>query len=634
MIWVRRFFVLPVGAAFLVLLGFSLLSARAGATLYEPEFFKRHLDEQDVYGFILGDLAVAATDELRSKPADFFSEDRENNPFEELGLSTADLVSSINAVFPQEWGRGQAEEVIDQIIGFFNGERDDLDVRIAIDERVPAAAQELKSIIKNSRLYSLVLDDYLAPNMEEALEQGVSLFESPSGREDVLDSLGRTMPEEWFNEQVGEAIDEAAAYMSGQRDKMAIHVPLYERTEAAIAEVKVLYAGSTLDSDRFVEEVASDLATGLPDLVEMPSGVFLTEAEVVEAARSGLSGPWVDEQVQVVVASVAPYMLGSTNGFQARISTTEGRDSALAAVEALVWERIEERLAGLPRCGEGQQPFLAGLPMRDELPRCSPPGTDTMALLEVLDVDVTGDVERLVGGHFPDSVEYTDADLRLAAGGEDSQGVEAIDQLRTLFSEGWTYTEVDLQEDWADWEGDGVENLRTLLTDGWQLTLSDLDGLVSADGGGTAATDALEQLRSLRSTWSGLTLMILLALAALLAAAGYLGGQTWRGRIAWASATLAATSLLLFLVTTLSIGPVLDSGIAQLREEAAEDLGSPAAILGTGKALDIVQSMGDDFMGGLAGSSLWLIVIGAVAFGLTFLRSEVLSRFRRSRQDG
>ena len=179
MIWVRRFFVLPVGAAFLVLLAFALLSARAGATLHDPEFYKGHLAEQEIYGFILGDLAVAAMEELHSKPADFFSEDREDNLIEELDLSTTDLVNSINGAFPPEWVRGQTEEVIDQIVGYLNGERNDLDVRIAINERVPDAARELKSIVNSSRLYSLVLDDYVVPNMEEALEQGVPLFETP-----------------------------------------------------------------------------------------------------------------------------------------------------------------------------------------------------------------------------------------------------------------------------------------------------------------------------------------------------------------------------------------------------------------------------------------------------------------------
>ena len=433
-------------------------------------------------------------------------------------------------------------------------------------------------------------------------------------------SLGRTMPEEWLNGQVGEAIDEAAAYMSGQRDTMEIHVPLYERAEVAAEELNGLFEGTDLDSASFADVVTSELESELPAIVEMPFGVSVTGAEVAEAVEGGLPGQWLDEQARVVVESAAPYIAGSTDGFRANLSTTDGRNSALKAVETLVWEKLEAQLAGLRQCAAGETPFRSGAPGLNELPRCSPPGIDTKTLVEMLDVDVPRDVERLVGGHFPDSVEYTDADLRLSAGGEDSQGVEAMDQLRMLFSEGWTYTEVDLQEDWGGESSERVEDLRSILSDGWRFTLADVNELAPGDA---------EQIRSLPVGSAGLTLVSALVLAALLAAAGLLGGQNWQGRAAWASGTLAVTSLLLFLVTTLSVGPALDSGIGQLKAEAAEDLGSPAAILGMGKALDVVQSMGDDFVGGMARSSLWLFVLGSAAFALTFLRGEVFSRFRR-----
>ena len=130
MIWVRRFFVLPVGAAFLVLLGFTLLGARVGATLYEPDFYKRHLDRQEVYVFILGDLVEAAIEELRSKPPDFFSVLLPDNPLDALNLPTPDLVRSVNGVFPADWVQEQLEGVIDQVVGYLSGDRDDLDIRV------------------------------------------------------------------------------------------------------------------------------------------------------------------------------------------------------------------------------------------------------------------------------------------------------------------------------------------------------------------------------------------------------------------------------------------------------------------------------------------------------------------------
>ena len=227
-------------------------------------------------------------------------------------------------------------------------------------------------------------------------------------------------------------------------------------------------------------------------------------------------------------------------------------------------------------------------------------------------------------------MEYTEADLRRGMGGESSQGVQAMDRLRILFSDGWTYTEADLQEDWAGEEGDGVEDLRDLLTDGWRLTLSDLDDQASSEDGTATASDALERIRSAPAASAGLTLVLALVLAALLAAAGLLGGQTGRGRLAWASGTLAIASLLLLLVATLSVNPLLrqrdgrvaggsGGGPGQSRGDPCRGEGDGGGAVDGGRA----------DLGGLVRNTLVLFLIGAVAFGLTFLRVPALSRYRR-----
>ncbi|MDE2859940.1 MAG: hypothetical protein OYI31_02205 [Chloroflexota bacterium] len=627
----RRFFVLPVGAAFLVLLGFTLLGARVGATLYEPDFYKRHLDRQEVYVFILGDFVEAAIEELRSKPPDFFSVLLPDNPLDALNLPTPDLVRSVNGVFPADWLQEQLEGVIDQVVGYLSGDRDDLDIRVTVNERVPAAAHELKAILASSRVHALALEHYAAREVDEALAQGAAPFGARLDREDVVAAIDRSVPEAWLSEHVNAAIDQVAAYMSSRQDTLRIHVPLYERADIAIEELNALYAGASLDSGQLAEQVASELEAALPALVQMPSGVSLTAVEVAEAVEPELPGPWLEEQARVVVASAAPYIMGKTDGFIASISTVDARKPALAAVEVLVREKLEARLAALRACGRGEMPFGASAPRRNELPRCAPPGIDADALLDMLEVDVAGDVERLVGSHFPAVVEYTQDEMRLGMGGEASRSVLAMDRLRILFGEGWTYTEADLQQDWAGEEGNGLEDLRALFTDGWRLTLSDLDDLVSGEDEGVAASEGLEQVRSLPARSVGLTVVSALVLAALLAAAGLLGGRSWRGRLAWASGTLAVTSMLLLLATTLSIGPVVGNAVVDLKAEAAEDLGSPSVLLGTEKALDVAQSMGSDFITGVARSSLWFFVVGAAVFALSFAGA---GRSARPRLDG
>ena len=606
-----------------------MLGARVGATLYDPDFYKRHLAGQDVYGFILGDLTESAIEELRSKPPDYFSVLLPDNPIEALELPTTDLVDSINGAFPPEWTREQVEEAIDQIVGYLNGERDDIDVRIAINERVPAAAHELKLILGSSRVHDLVLEHYAAAEVGEAFEQGVAPFGASLDQDDVVAAIDRSVPQEWLSEHVDNAIDEVAAYMSGQRDTMEIHVPLYERAEVAAGELNGLLEESDLDSASFADVVASELESELPAIVEMPFGVSVTGAEVAEAVESGLPGQWLDEQARAVVASAAPYIVGSTDGFRANLSTTGGRDPALAAVEALVWERLEARLAGQRRCAAGEQPFRARYATANELPRCSPPGVDTESLLGMLEVDVAGDVERMVGRRFPGSVEYTQADMRWGMGGEESRSVLAMDRLRILFGDGWTYTDVDLREDWAGESFEDVEDLRTVLSEGWSITLGDSDEPQSGTDDGSDANDVLEQLRSVPAGSTGLTLVLVLVLAALLATAGLLGGQSWRGRLAWASATLAVAAAMMLLVSVVSIGPLLHTAIGEVKTEAVEELDSSTAVLGVEKALDVARSMADEVLGGIVRNSLLLFVVGAVGIALSFVRVRNVAWLRR-----
>ena len=615
MIWVRRFFVLPVGAVFLVLLAFALFGSRVSTTLYDPEFYKRHLAEQEVYGFVLDDLTSASIEELRGKPPDFFSILLPDNPIAALGLPTTDLVQSVNGVFPPDWVQEQLEGVIDQVVGYVNGDRDELDIRIAIHERVPAASDELKALLGSSRVHALVLEHYAAAEVDEAFEEGAAPLGAQLDREEVVAAIDGSVPEEWFSKHANAAIDEVAAYMSSRQDTLEIHVPLYERADAAVEELNALYAGASLDSGQLAELIASELEAGLPAVVDFPFGVSLTAVEVADAVeRAPSPDPLSEEQTREVVSSVAPYIVGSTDGFRANLSTTGGRDPALAAVEVLVWERLEARLVGLRRCASGEQPFRARYATANELPGCSPPGIDTESLLGMLEVDVAGDVERMVGRRFPGSVEYTQADMRWGMGGEESRSVLAMDRLRILFGDGWTYTDVDLREDWAGESSEGVEDLRSILSEGWSITLGDSDESQSGTDDGSDVTDVLDQLRSVPAG-----LVSVLVLAALLAAAGLLGGQSWRGRLAWASATLAVASILLFLVLVASVGPLLQTAIGEVKAEAVEELDSPTAVLGVEKALEVAQSMADEVLGGIVRNSLWLFVLGVVGIALSYV---------------
>ena len=254
MIWVRRFFVLPVGAVFLVLLAFTLVGSRASATLYDPDFYKRHLAEQDVYSFVLSDLAAAAIEELRRRAPGHLLDSAAGQPHRRTGTVHARTGPvRQRRVSAPEWVQGQLEGVIDQVVGYLNGERDDLDIRVAIDERVPAATDELKSTLATSRIHELVLRHYAAPEVDETLAQGAAPLGAQLEAWDVLAAIDRSVPSEWLIPHVEAAIDEVAAYMSSRQDTLEIHVPLYERADILEEELIALFDGPDLDGGQLAE---------------------------------------------------------------------------------------------------------------------------------------------------------------------------------------------------------------------------------------------------------------------------------------------------------------------------------------------------------------------------------------------
>ena len=114
MVLLRRFLTIPLGLAFLVLFGFALVILRLGSTFQNPDFYKAHLADADVYNFVMVEVSTSGIDELRGKPADFYSDTLKENPLDAVGLSTADMVSSLNRALPPAWVQEQAELTIDR----------------------------------------------------------------------------------------------------------------------------------------------------------------------------------------------------------------------------------------------------------------------------------------------------------------------------------------------------------------------------------------------------------------------------------------------------------------------------------------------------------------------------------------
>ncbi|MDA0988049.1 MAG: hypothetical protein O2783_02695 [Chloroflexi bacterium] len=615
MIWLRRFLILPMGLVFVVLFVLTLVIFRLSETFLEPEFYKDELAKAGIYNFALVDLPTSGIEELRSKAPDFFSETLTENPLDTTGLTADDIVSSFGKILPPAWVQEQVEQVIDQAGGYITGESDSFEINVTAAERVTATTEEVKTLVRKALLHDLLFDEFVTPEIDKALsEEGTLPFNVSLTGEDLVAAVQRVAPEDWVKDQVDHALDEVTAYMVGDQDTFEIKVLLAERADIALDEIKILLMKANFFELLFDEVVDPMLEGSLSQFTELPFGVGITQQEISSALRELVPPSWLQEQVLGVIDEAGPYLVGRTDSFQAVIPLADRREVALTIIADLAESKLNALIEGLPECGIGQLPFQGLLPSLDELPQCIPAGFDAQTLMDILDIDFTGGVGEMIGSQIPDEVVYTETDLRQAIGGDPaSSNLDVLDNMREIIGQGWSYTEVDLREDLGQDSTNVLDDVRAALSDGW--TYSDVDfreNLADAEGG--AFLENFDTFREQLARARNLRFLVYILWAVLLALIGVLGGRHWGSKIAWAAATLAISSIIVFIAS----GPVYNfigqSKIDDLRVDLVQDMESPTQLLAVEKGLDVVQMVADDFLGGIERSSLTLLVIALVAF--------------------
>ena len=106
MIWLRRALTIPSGLLFFLLLLATLVLLQVNDTFLNPDYYPEELRKASIYEFVLVDLLTSALDEARALDAGKVSEELDENPLVTSGLSTEEIVSSVNRAIPPEWVQG------------------------------------------------------------------------------------------------------------------------------------------------------------------------------------------------------------------------------------------------------------------------------------------------------------------------------------------------------------------------------------------------------------------------------------------------------------------------------------------------------------------------------------------------
>ena len=643
MIWIRRALIVPLSLVLLVLFVIALVLVQIGATFLNPGYYPEQLRKANIYEFVLLDLTTSALDEARELEPDAFAEiidGIQENPLPTLGLTTNDIVTSLNTAIPPEWVQGIVEQVFDELGRYITGERDEFAVTVEAGDQVVAIVGEIKALLRKADAYSLLFDEYVAPTIDDAVVQELPFgLELSSQR--LQAAVRRTVPPEWAQEQVEHILDEVTPYLVGDEDSFQISIELADRAEVALDEIKALLREAEAYDLLYDEVIEPAMAGFVGESFELPFGFEVTRQEVVAALRRVAPVEWVQEQAEDVIDQATPYITGRADTLNVVIDIADNKREARAVLGELVASRVRDEVDKVSRCGAGQIPSFAS----SGLPSCVPPGLTVDEIMRQLQ-DRVVDATVSVLDNVPDELRFTEALLRQGlaqVGAEDN--VDLLDDLREFVKDGWTYTDQDLRHDlrygfngepaFENDRGDEelvelLDDVRAFLADGWTYTHEDLRKQI------LDATDALgdfDQGRDIFGYSRSFKLLIYLPVLVLLVAIGFLGGQGWSGRFLWASWALLLAAAVVLVVFWAGYAILGQSPLEEARDTVIgkialdKDEFKATRVLATTKLFEVVNSVADGFASGLRSKSLILVIVGlaGVAISLSWDRLMTLA---------
>ena len=153
-----------------------------------------------------------------------------------IAFTSDEAADAARRVAPPEWIEAQLFAVVDEVTPYFVGDRGSFAVNISFRDRVPIVADILKEKIEaEGGAVDLVFDKIVNPMVSRVLDSVTVLsYDVPITEEEVEAALEEAAPRWWVREQANAAIDEAADYLAGRSETLALSVDLVERKEAAV----------------------------------------------------------------------------------------------------------------------------------------------------------------------------------------------------------------------------------------------------------------------------------------------------------------------------------------------------------------------------------------------------------------
>ncbi len=633
----RRLSALIAAVIFLAVFAVAMTSTLAVRAAGDEKFVPALLDDAGVYDFIYdGALDAALSDAVAREYV--VSGAGATSPvtirFKDPAKAKAALRSLVNGLVPREYVKQEVDQAFGQVVPYLTGRTDTFKIDLETGERIMAVPGALRAASTELSLGQFISEQVVAALVRQQVSQlttdtlGITITE-----EEAVSAAAHIIPPEWVEQRLFEAADAVAPYLAGSADSFQVKFPLTDRVTAVADVLKAKLEREDLASKIIFDKIAGPyVEQALGGIKVLSFQVQVTPEEVGEALQELAPPEWMDQQAAGVIDNAVAYLIGETDHLEYTVDLSERKQAAIPVLQKLAERKLTEVARSIPGCVTAPDNVAALAELAaSRIPKCSPFNLDLSAFVAPLLPLVLKDLDKVVLAAVPDSITYTDADLRSALG---PGALATLASVRGTVQKGVSFTDQDLLGLIKDPEArttyqDGVARVRAGVT--W-----DQDDLTALAG--TPEMQAqLDQVRNYGSYLRLAPWLTGLMLAVTAVSVGVTGGRGWPGRLKWTGAALATAAVVFLVAVQVGTTYAQDrlkqelSGRQLVDDQFRKDMPATAAFLESSAVTDQAAKAVGVLSGRYQQPARYWAVAGALVLALGVLLG-VLSGRRRNGQ--
>ncbi len=194
-----------------------------------------------------------------------------------------------------------------------------------------------KDDLQKENIYAFLIDDVtpviIDENWKDVPQPPLGVTLDP---QKVTEAVQRVATPEWLQAQTEQVLDEMVPYLTGQTDSFSITIPLLDRVEAAVPEVKTLLADSNLYNALSSQEFTDALDRPIKKMKGLPFGLTISSQDLVSAINHVSPPDWLQQQAEQAIDEIVPYLVGTRESFNLIIPLSDRVQLAVPEAKTLL----------------------------------------------------------------------------------------------------------------------------------------------------------------------------------------------------------------------------------------------------------------------------------------------------------